>query len=161
MSGGIDKYQFQYDPRFASLRNQGVSFEDFKAHEEFFVKKLGNTSIMDLYNKGKALYETYTNLYNQQNNIFIQLKNQKNSCQADYNALIANFEKQNKQQLAKNGQSGSFAVTTAQINTARQQSGYTLALINNTNQAELAADMLLDKRFAAVDMQRSGMYYNC
>lgn len=73
MSGGIDKYQFQYDPRFEALRNQGVSFEDFKAHEEYYVKKLGSTSILDLFKDGTLKADKFQNLY-AQTNVFTQAK---------------------------------------------------------------------------------------
>lgn len=73
MSGGIDKYQFQYDPRFEALRNQGVSFEDFKAHEEYYVKKLGSTSILDLFKDGTLKADKFQNLY-AQTNVFSQAK---------------------------------------------------------------------------------------
>ena len=71
--GGIDKTQYQYDPRFESLRNQGVSFEDFKAHEEFYVKKLGSTSILDLFKDGTLKADKFQNLY-AQTNVFSQAK---------------------------------------------------------------------------------------
>lgn len=73
MSGGIDKYQFQYDPRFEALRNQGVSFEDFKAHEEYYVKKLCSTSVLDLVKDGSIQADKYKNLY-AQTNVFSQAK---------------------------------------------------------------------------------------
>jgi len=163
MSGSIDKTTYTYDSRFEDLRKSGVSFEDFSAHQDFYMNKLSRTSIMSLaneglYEKGKALYNTYTDLYNVTNNIFHQLKNKKDTSKANYNDLIKNFEAQNRKQLAKNGQSGSFAATDAQKHTAISQSGYTTELINNTNDAENLADTYLDKRFMAVDMQRRGLY---
>ncbi len=158
----IDKTTYTNDTRFEALRNQGVSYEDFSANQAYYMSKLSKTSIMSLekdglYEKGKALYETYTNLYNKQNNVFIQYKNKLQANKGSYDELIKQFELQNKQQLAKNGKSGSFAVTTAQKNSAISQSGYTTDLIKNTNQAEMSADLLLDKRFQAVDMQRRGI----
>lgn len=158
----IDKLTYMHDSRFEALRNQGVSYEDFSANQTFYMNKLSKTSIMSLekeglYEKGKALYETYTNMYNQQNNVFIQYKNKLTANKEQYDNLIKQFELQNQQQLAKNGKSGSFAATDAQKNSAISQSGYTTALINATNDAELSADLLLDKRFQAVDMQRRGI----
>lgn len=158
----VDKTTYTNDTRFEALRNQGISYEDFSADPDYYMNKLSKTSIMSLekdglYEKGKALYETYTNLYNKQNNVFIQYKNKLQANKGNYDELIKQFELQNKQQLAKNGKSGSFAVTTAQKNSAISQSGYTTDLIKNTNQAEMCADLLLDKRFQAVDMQRRGI----
>ena len=158
----IDKTTYTNDTRFEALRKQGVSYEDFSANQTFYMNKLSKTSIMSLekdglYEKGKSLYETYTNMYNQQNNVFIQYKHKLTTNKNNYDNLIKQFELQNKQQLAKNGKSGSFAATSAQKNSAISQSGYTTALIKTTNDAEMSADLLLDKRFQAVDMQRRGI----
>ena len=74
----IDKNTYTTDARFQSLRDAGVSYEDFSANQSFYLRKLSTTNIMDLYNKGKQDYAKYTALYNEQNNLFIQLNNQKN-----------------------------------------------------------------------------------
>lgn len=147
MSLPIDKNTYATDTRFQSLRDAGVSYEDFSANQSFYLRKLSTTSVMDLYKKGQALYEQYTNLYNAQNNVFIQLKNEKNQKLEKYNKLLAIYSNRN----------GTGEATSADKNTAALNSGYNTQLLNSVTDAEIMADVYMAGRQNAVDMQRRGL----
>lgn len=144
----IDKNTYATDPRFQALRDAGVSFEDFSYNQEYYLNKtLSQTSIMDLYKKGQAMYEKYTNLYNAQNTIFHKLKAEAATKKAKYEDLLAIY-------ASKNGKG---EATSQDKTLAASNSGYTTELVKNVNDAEIMADVYLDQRFNAVDMQRRGL----
>ena len=92
------------------------------------------------------MYEQYTNLYNQSNNLFIQLKNKQAKNLEKYNQILQTYV---------NNSGGE--VTSTQKSSAARQSGYTTELIKSTKDAEIMADIYLDGRRNAVSMQRRGL----
>lgn len=145
----IDKTMYTNDSRFEKLREQGISYETFKNNESYYLQQLSSTSVHDLYNKGKAMYEKYTNLYNQSNNLFIQLKNKQQKNLVKYNELLQNYVNQVNGDESK--------ITSTQKSSAARESGYTVDLIRSTNNAESMASIYLDGRRNAVSMQRMGL----
>ena len=160
----IDRATYTNDSRFEKLREQGISYETFKNNETYYLQQLSSTSIHDLYNKGKAMYEKYTNLYNQSNNLFIQLlkdvnipvqaidwahPNMRDGNLVKYNELLQNYAKQANGDESK--------ITSTQKSSAARESGYTVDLIRSTNNAESMASIYLDGRRNAVSMQRMGL----
>ncbi|HIS82857.1 hypothetical protein KID03_00690 [bacterium] len=145
----IDKATFMYDPRFQSIRDEGVDYTEFTMNQSYYMNKLSSSSIHDLYNKGKQMYNTYTELYNQSNNLFIQLKNKQSKTLAKYNEYLQNYVKQVNGDESK--------VTSTQKDIAARESGYTVDLIRNTNNAETMASIYLDGRRNAVSMQQKGL----
>lgn len=143
----IDKNTYTTDARFQSLRDAGVSYENFSANQSFYLRKLSTTSIMDLYNKGKQDYAKYTALYNEQNNLFIQLNNQKNEKFQKYDELLTMYANRN----------GTGEPTSADRRSAVLYSGYTTDLIRTTTDAEIMANVYLSQRQNAVDTQRRGL----
>ena len=143
----IDQHTYMTDARFEKLRNQGISYESFAQNQSYYLNQLSTTSVMDLYNMGKEKYEIYTNLYNQSNNLFIQLKNQQAKNKVKYNELLETFANNNKTGEA----------SSADKSQAARESGYTTELIKNTNDAEIMANVYLDGRRNAVSMQRLGL----
>lgn len=143
----IDRNTYLTDSRFAQFRDKGISYESFSLNQSYYLNQLSKTSVMDLYNKGKAMYETYTNLYNQSNNLFIQLKNKEASNKVKYNQLLENF--------ANNSKTGE--ASTAERNQAARESGYTAELIRSTNDAEIMTNVYLDGRRNAVSIQQRGL----
>ncbi len=143
----IDKNTYATDARFQSLRESGVSYENFSANQSFYLRKLSTTSVYDLYNKGKAMYEQYTALYNQQNNVFIQLKNLETQKFNKYNELITIYANRN----------GTGEATSAEKRSAVLNSGYTIDLIRTTTDAEIMTNVYLSQRQNAVDTQRRGL----
>ncbi len=145
----IDKNTYTTDSRFEKLRNQGVTYEAFKNNESYYLQQLSTTSIHDLYNKGKEQYAKYTALYNQSNNLFIQLKNQETQNYAKYTEILQRYANQN------NGDESQISSTQKSI--AARESGYTTELIRSKNDAECMADVYLDGRRNAISMQRRGL----
>lgn len=48
MSFTIDKTTYATDSRFESLRNAGISYEDFSSNQMFYISKLSKSSIMSI-----------------------------------------------------------------------------------------------------------------
>ena len=143
----IDRNTYLTDSRFAEFRDKGISYESFSLNQSHYLNQLSQSSIMDLYNKGKAMYEKYTNLYNQSNNLFIQLKNQQAKNKVKYDELLTTFANNNKTGEA----------TSTDKSQAARESGYTTELIRSTNDAEIMASVYLDGRRNAVSMQQRGI----
>lgn len=143
----IDRNTYLTDSRFAEFRDKGISYESFSLNQSYYLNQLSQSSIMDLYNKGKAMYEKYTNLYNQSNNLFIQLKNQQAKNKVKYDELLTTFANNNKTGEA----------TSTDKSQAARESGYTTELIRSTNDAEIMANVYLDGRRNAVSMQQRGI----
>ncbi len=143
----IDRNTYLTDSRFAEFREKGVSYESFSLNQSYYLNQLSKTSVMDLYSKGKAMYEKYTNLYNQSNNLFIQLKNKQAKNLEKYNEILQSYAKQNNSE----------EVTSSQKNSAALKSGYTLDSIKETNDAENQTEIFLDLRRAGVSMQQKGL----
>ena len=147
MSSYINETTYNTDPKFQGLRNAGVSYEDFSRDPDYYLSKLSKTSIMDLHAKGQKLYEHYTELYYQQDNIFIQLEKQKTKKAVKYNELLTYYANNN----------GTGEPTTADKRSAVLHSGYTTDLINSVTDAEIMKNVYLSGRQNAVDMQRKGL----
>lgn len=143
----IDKSTYATDPRFQALRDAGISYEDFSFNQSYYLNTLSKSSIMDLYKKGQAMYEKYTDLYNNQNNIFIKMKADARIKENKYNDLLTAY--------AKNSQTGE--ATSHDKTVAALYSGFTSELQNNLTDAEIMKDIYLSQRFNAVDMQRRGL----
>lgn len=145
----IDKQTYMTDARFKELRDKGIDYSTFSFNQSYYLNTLKTSSTFDLYNMGKEKYEKYTNLYNQSNNLFIQLRNKKEKSFEKYNSLLQNYvQKANGEQRD---------VTTTQKTSAAREAGYTNELIHNVNDAELMAGVYLDCRRNAVSMQQQGL----
>ena len=145
----IDRSTYMTDSRFEKLREQGITYETFKNNESYYKRQLSVTSIHDLYNKGKENYNKYTDLYLEANNVFLQLKYEQEKNRAKYNQILQGY--------VNNLNGDESQLTSSMKSSAARESGYTTELIRNTNNAEIMADVYLDQRRAAVNMQRMGL----
>lgn len=145
------KAEFQKETGFNSLYS--INLMDPKAAEKFCKSHnidLGTTSAWNLYNKGKADYAAALGEYNQANQIFKDLKNQKETAQKKYNTLVNNFK-------SSNGDDAQ--INTSQDKKFRSESKYTTDLIKSTTNAEFDVNMALSARQLAVNEQRHGLMY--
>lgn len=110
---------------------------------------LENNSAWTKYNKAKAAWNNYHDLYTKANAQYHDLKDIKNSALIKYTTL-------KNQAIQNNGGKDLSAGQDAQL---RRQSNYTTETITNAYQAEFDADMLLDKCYQAVDAQRAGLIF--
>lgn len=143
----VSEFRYNVEPQFKALRDQGITYAQYSSDPDYYMEKLSKTSIMDLYNKGKQDYAKYTELYNQQNNLFIQLNNQKNQKFQKYNELLTIYSNRN----------GTGEATSADRRSAVLNSGYTTDLIRTTTDAEIMTNVYLSQRQNAVDTQRRGI----
>ncbi len=110
---------------------------------------LENNSAWTKYNKAKAAWNNYHDLYTKANAQYHDLKDIKNSAHREYLKL-------KKQAIQNNGGKDLRAPKDEEL---REESNYTTETITNADKAELAADMLLDKCHQAVDAQRAGLIF--
>ena len=129
------------------LKNQYGTYENYKA------KMMAELKSTPLWMKGKIAYENATKKYNNYMALFDNLKSQQNRAQDEYQLSLLTYMKQNN--LTDISQ-----VPSGVLSGFKSAAGLTADLIKNTSDAELAADLALDQRFRAVDMQRHGLYFN-
>lgn len=129
------------------LQNQYGTYENYKAR---MMEQLKSTP---LWLQGKIAYQNATEKYNNYMTLFGNLKAQQDRAQDDYQSSLLAYMKQNN--LTDINQ-----VPSGILNGFKSDAGLTADLIKNTSDAELAADLALDARFRAVDMQRHGLYFN-
>ena len=148
---GKDKAEFQKEMGINSL--YGINLMDIKVAEKYCKSHgidLGDGSVWNLYNKGKADYAAALGDYNEAESIYNNLKGQTETAQTKYTTLVKNYR-------ASNGEDAK--ISTAQDNQFRRESKYTTDLIKNTNDAEDRVDLALDARRMAVDEQRHGLMF--
>ena len=144
------KTEFQKETGFNLA---GMSVMSYKFAENFCKShniNLENTSAWNLYNKGKADYAAALGEFNDAQKIYSDLKGQKDTAQKKYNALVNNFKSSNGDDVQINSN------TDKEF---RQKSKFTTDLIKNTNEADLAVNLALSKRFNAVNEQRHGLMF--
>ena len=129
------------------LQNQYGTYENYKAR---MMEQLKSTP---LWLQGKIAYQNATEKYNNYMTLFGNLKAQQDRAQDAYQSSLLAYMKQNN--LTDINQ-----VPSGILNGFKSAAGLTADLIKNTSDAELAADLALDARFRAVDMQRHGLYFN-
>lgn len=110
---------------------------------------LGNNSAWVKYNNAKADWNNYHDLYVKANTLYQNLHGIESTARVDYNKAVTRAVAEN------NGQK----LTSAQDSAIRRDTNYTTETINNANNAELSADLLLDKCEMAVDAQRAGLNF--
>lgn len=128
------------------LQNEFGTYENYQAKLQ---KQLKETP---LWEKGKIAYEAATYDYNNNMSLFNKLKSQQNKAQSEYQAFLTQYMKRNN--LTDINQ-----IPSGILSQFKGDAGLTADLIKNTSDAELAADLALDARFRAVDMQRHGLYF--
>jgi hypothetical protein len=142
------------------LKNLGISdisainIIDMKVAENYCKSNniqcdLGNNSAWVQYDNAKANWNTRHEQYLAANSIFKKYKATEATAQGNYNTKVS-------EAMTKNG---GLALSSAEDSAIRRNTGYTQETINNTKNAELAANMLLDKCFQEVDNQRAGLAF--
>lgn len=145
------KAEFKKETGFNSIYS--INLMDPKVAERFCQSHnidLGETSVWNLYDKGKADYAAALGEFNQAQSIYSDLKGQKETAQKKYNALVSNFK-------SSNGDDAQ--ISDSQDKQFRRESKFTTDLIQNTNDADLAVNLALSKRWNAVNEQRHGLMF--
>lgn len=129
------------------LKNQYGTYENYRT------KMMAELKSTPLWSQGKAWYEVSTEKYNYYMSLFSKLKTKLDKAQSDYDTSLATYMK-------KNNITNSSHVASGVKSSLKSDADLTAELIHNTNETETLADIELGHRFAAVDMQRHGLYFN-
>ncbi len=108
---------------------------------------LGTTNVWADYNKAKADWNTYHEMYVQANEAYYNFKSIESKAQKEYTSAYQNA-------LAENGGE---ALNSTQDLAIRRETNYTTDTIKNTSDADMTARALLSKCYMAVDSQRAGL----
>ena len=110
---------------------------------------LANNSAWVKYNDAKADWDNYHAMYVKANALYLDFHDIENTAQIDYNTAVSRAVAEN----------GGLKLTSAQDSAIRRETNYTTETINNANNAELSANLLLDKCKMAVNAQRAGLNF--
>ena len=108
---------------------------------------LGTTNVWSDYNKAKADWNTYYEMYVQANEAYYNFKSIESKAQKEYTSAYQNA-------LAENGGE---TLNSTQDAIIRRQTNYTTETMKNTSDADMTARALLSKCYMAVDSQRAGL----
>ena len=143
----FDKQQFTKETGVDISAINIMSYEVAEKYCKNHNINLGTTNVWSDYNKAKADWNTYHEMYVQANEAYYNFKSIESKAQKEYTSAYQNA-------LAENGGE---TLNSTQDAIIRRQTNYTTETMKNTSDADMTARALLSKCYMAVDSQRAGL----